>query len=339
MLIRPIQIGKNLNTDKFPSCIDTKNIRKHFPAVKSGRIITNNAATTQIPYQLVNYYKALSVGYENVHRGQSSASLQMTELFEHAHKLIARFVGARSWKEIILYRGTTEAINAIMYALMTEFRDGDNVVTTYMEHNSNYIPWYGLTKEILPRFGTNVQCRLAKFDRNSGELDLDDLARLVDKRTKVVCCTGASNFLGTKPPLSEIRDISYRSGYLHPNGIRGSYMLVDGAQLAPNAYVDVVKDDIDFFAWSFHKMLAPVGVGALYGKRRILEGLKPFHYGGDMIADGQVAPDYVGYNDLPWKFTAGTPNILGSIIAAKSAEFLTAVVLGRNTANLFNGHR
>jgi cysteine desulfurase/selenocysteine lyase len=310
--------------------MDVNRIRKHFPAVRYGRTVTNNAASTQIPDRLLNLHRELSAIYENVHRGQSSASVETTSLFENAYKVIANFIGAESWREIILYRGTTEAINSVMYSLMTEFKDGDNVVTTYMEHNSNYVPWYGLTKEILPKFNMNVECRLVKFDKETGELDLDHMASLVDDRTKIVCCTGASNFLGTKPPLDMIRKISNESGYRQPNGMNKSYLLVDGAQLVPNVYMDVVKADIDFLAWSFHKMLAPFGVGALYGKREILESIRPFNYGGDMIAEGQVSPEHVGYNLLPWKFTAGTPNILGTILAGEATKFLVEIVLGKH---------
>jgi cysteine desulfurase / selenocysteine lyase len=308
--------------------LDVARIRKNFAAINAGRIVTNNAASTQIPDSLLSLYKELSLTYENVHRGQSLASRKMSAIFENSYRIIANFVGARSPREIVLYRGTTEAINSIMYSLMTEFRDGDNVVTTYMEHNSNYVPWYGLTHEILPRFGIKVECRLAEFDRETGELDIDHLASLVDKRTKIICCTGASNFLGTKPPLDVLREIAGRSGYEQPNGIKRSYLLIDGAQLIPNAGVDVVETDIDFLAWSFHKMLAPVGVGGLYAREEILETLRPFQYGGDMIAEGKVSPDFVDYNVLPWKFTAGTPNITGTVIAGQAVNVVTDMALG-----------
>lgn len=314
--------------------IDLGRIRSYFPAIRRGRIITNNAASTQMPEQLLNLCRELCPTYENVHRGQSSASVKTTGFFEDAYKIIANFVGAGSWREIMLYRGATEAINAVMYSLMTEFRKGDNVVTTYMEHNSNYVPWYALAREILPRFGVRIECRLARFNRSSGELDIDHLAHLVDKRTKIVCCTGASNFLGTRPPIDELREIASRSGYKQPNGIRGSYLLIDGAQLVPNTFVDVARSGMDFLAWSFHKMLAPVGVGALYARREILETMRPFHYGGDMIAEGQVSPERVGYNILPWRFTAGTPNILGSIMAGKATEFLVGMVLGNGNTSI-----
>lgn len=320
--------GSNGHSANGNDALDVSSIRKLFPAVRSGRIVTNNAASTQLPEPLLDLARRLSVTYENVHRGQSAASLRTTRLFEDAYQVIASFIGARSFREIVLYRGATEAINAVMYSLLTEFRDGDNVVTTYLEHNSNYIPWYALAREILPRFGVRVECRLARFDKNTGELNLDGMARLVDDRTKIICCTGASNFLGTRPPLDKVREIAENSGYVQPTGLKRSYLLVDGAQLVPNVYVDVVASDIDFLAWSFHKMFAPVGVGALYVREEILSTLRPFQYGGDMIAEGKVSPEKVEYNVLPWKFTAGTPNIMGNILAAEAIRFLVGVVLG-----------
>jgi cysteine desulfurase/selenocysteine lyase len=160
--------------------------------------------------------------------------------------------------------------------------------------------------------------------------------RLVDRRTKLVCCTGASNFLGTKNPISGIRGIAGRSGYDQPTGERRSYLLIDGAQLVPSTYVNVREMDPDFLVFSFHKMLAPFGVGALYSREGILESLLPFLYGGDMIAEGQVSPEYVGYNELPWKFTAGTPNILGAIISAQAIRMLLDLALHPGEDVYFN---
>lgn len=302
--------------------IDTGKIRNFFPAIKAGRIVTNNAASTQTPIQLIDLLGKLVVHYENVHRGQSNSSLLTTEEFESSYETIAQFIGASSKKNIILYRNTTEAINSVMYSLMTEFKDGDNVVTTFMEHNSNYVPWYGLCREILPKFGLKVECRLAKFDKETGELDLNHLKSLVDNRTKLICCVGASNFLGTINPIKKIRKIAEASGYRQPNGEKKSYLLIDGAQLVPNRLVDIGDLDVDFLVWSFHKMLAPFGVGALYARKELLEKMRPFLYGGDMIAEGQVSPEKVGYNCLPWKFTAGTPNILGTILSAQAIRLL-----------------
>jgi len=302
--------------------LDVHAVREHFAFPRLGRIVTNNAASTQPPSELLALYQSLAPGYENVHRGQSSASQQMTALFEESYDTIARFIGAPGRASIALYRNTTEAINAVMYALLTEFRDGDNVVTTMMEHNSNYVPWHAMCREILPRFGRRVDCRLARFDPVTGELDLDHLASLIDSRTKLVCCTGASNFLGTKNPLGTIRALANASGYLQPTGERRSHLLVDGAQLVPSSFVHVRDLDVDYLAFSFHKMLAPFGVGVLYAKQHLLASSLPFLYGGDMIAEGRVFPDRVEYNDLPWKYSAGTPNILGAIISAQALRIL-----------------
>jgi len=302
--------------------IKTEKIRKFFPSITSGRIVSNSAATAQVPVQLLNLLKKLVIQYDNVHRGQSDASLLTTAKFEDSYDTIAQFIGAPSRKSIILYRNTTEATNSVMYSLMTEFKDGDNVISTFMEHNSNYVPWYGLCKEILPKFGINIECRIVKFDKETGELDFDHLKSLVDKRTKLICCTGASNFLGTKVPIKRIREIAHSSGYLQPNGEKRSYFLIDGAQMVPNMFIDVKELGIDFLVWSFHKMLAPFGVGVLYAREALLKQMRPFLYGGDMIAEGKVSPEKVEYDELPWKFTAGTPNILGTILSAQAIRLL-----------------
>jgi cysteine desulfurase/selenocysteine lyase len=310
-------------------------VRRHFPAItKKRRICTNNAASSQIPKELLKLTKKLYLEYDNVHRGQSDASAITTKRFEEAYKKIAFFIGAKQWQSIVLYRGTTEAINAVMYSLMTEFHDGDNIVTTYMEHNSNYVPWYGLCKEIAPSFGKKIEYRLVGFNKKTGELDLEDMKKKVDKHTKIICCTGASNFLGTKPPIDQVVVIGKQSGYRHLNGRIGSYVLIDGAHLVPNTSVNVEKMDIDFLAWSFHKMIAPVAVGGLYIRKEIMDTLRPFHYGGDMIAEGKVTDRKVEYTAAPWKFTAGTPNIIGTILAGEVTELLVDIVLGNQFKEL-----
>ena len=307
--------------------LDVRAIRRHFAFPAAGRTVTNNAASTQPPRELVELYRSLAPDYENVHRGQSTASQVTTALFEGSYDTIAQFIGAPDRASVALYRNTTEAINAVMYSLLGDFRDGDNVVTTMLEHNSNYIPWYAMCREILPRFGRRVDYRLARFDPVTGELDLAHLASLIDARTKLVCCSGASNFLGTKIPLSEVRALADASGYLQPNGERRSYLLVDGAQLVPGSFTDVQALDADYLAFSFHKMLAPFGVGVLYGKQHLLQSALPFLYGGDMIAEGRVFPDRVEYNALPWKYAAGTPNILGAIVSGQALRLLLDLAL------------
>jgi cysteine desulfurase/selenocysteine lyase len=305
-----------------PHAWDIDAVRSHFVFPAARRVVTNNAASTQPPRELLELIAALAPQYENVHRGQSSASQHTTALFEAAYDDIARFVGARSRKSVVVVRNTTEAINAVMFSLLTQFRDGDNVVTTAMEHNSNFVPWHALCREILPSFGRHVELRIARFDPATGELDLDHLASLVDARTKLVCCTGASNFLGTKNPIDSVRAIAAASGYEQPNGEQRSLLLIDGAQLVPGAYVDMQTLDVDFLAFSFHKMLAPFGTGVLVAKEHLLEQLPPFLYGGDMIAEGRVFADRVAYNAPPWKYTAGTPNIIGTIVSAQALRLL-----------------
>jgi cysteine desulfurase/selenocysteine lyase len=322
-----------------PRPLDVQAIREHFEFPRLGRIVTNNAASTQPPRELLALQASLAPGYDNVHRGQSAASQRMTAQFEASYDTIAEFIGAPGRASIALYRNTTEAINSVMYSMLTEFRDGDNVVTTTMEHNSNYVPWYALGREILPRLGRRVDYRLARFDPGTGELDLAHLASLIDSRTKLVCCTGASNFLGTRTPLSRIRALAGASGYRQPNGENRSYLLVDAAQLVPGSFVDVRALGVDYLAFSFHKVLAPFGVGALYAREDLLAAARPFLYGGDMIAEGRVFPWQVEYNALPWKYAAGTPNILGTIVSAQALRILLDLALNPGHAVHFRTWR
>jgi cysteine desulfurase/selenocysteine lyase len=305
---------------------DVERLRAHFDFPATGRGVTNNAASTQPPRELLDLLRSVARGYENVHRGQSTASQRTTRLFESSYDTFAQWLGAPGRRTIATYRNTTEAINAVMYSLLTDFRDGDNVVTTLAEHNSNFVPWHAMCREILPRFGRRVECRLVRFDHTTGALDVDHLDSLVDRRTKLICITGASNFLGTKPPLGQVRAIADASGYRRDDGGLGSLLLVDAAQLVPSTPVDVRRLDVDYLAFSCHKLLAPFGVGVLYAKEHLLAGSRPFLYGGDMIAEGRVGPDLVEYNDLPWKYAAGTPNILGVITSAQALRLLIDLV-------------
>ena len=322
-----------------PGHLDVRAIRGHFTFPQAGRVVTNNAASTQPARELLALYQSLAPGYENVHRGQSSASRQMTAEFEASYDTIAEFIGAPGRASIALYRNTTEAINAVMYSMLTEFRDGDNVVTTTMEHNSNYVPWHAMCREILPRLGRQVESRLARFDPGSGELDLEHLASLIDARTKLVCCTGASNFLGTRNPLGAVKALADASGYRQPGGERRSYLLVNAAQLVPGSYVNVQALGVNYLAFSFHKVLAPFGVGALYAREHLLAASLPFLYGGDMIAEGRVFPWQVEYNSLPWKYAAGTPNILGTIVSAQALRLLLDLALTPDRPRYFGTSR
>ena len=252
----------------------------------------------------------------------------MTALFEESYDTIAQFIGAPGRASIALYRNTTEAINAVMYSLLTEFRDGDNVVTTMMEHNSNYVPWYAMCREILPRLGRRVEYRLARFDPGTGELDLDHLASLIDARTKLVCCTGASNFLGTRHPLAAVRALADASGYrqperraaLLPAGRRApSWCRARSSTCRRSASTTWRSPSTSCWRRSGSACCTP---GSTCSAASL-----PFLYGGDMIAEGRVFPGQVEYNALPWKYAAGTPNILGAIVSAQALRLLLDLAL------------
>ena len=178
----------------IPAGWDVEAIRSHFVFAPTGRIATNNAASTQVPRELLELLVALAPEYDNVHRGASGASQRMTDRFEAAYDDIAAFVGARSRRNVVVTRNATEAHNAVMYMLLADFRDGDNIVATALEHNANFVPWHALAREILPRLGRRVQLRLARFDAHTGTLDLDHLASLVDERTKCSLAPGPPTF-------------------------------------------------------------------------------------------------------------------------------------------------
>ena len=246
-----------------PGTIDVRAVRRHFLFPRRGRIALNNAASTQPPRELLALFASLGPDYENVHRGQSSASAAMTARFEESYDTIARFIGAPGPASIALYRNATEAVNAVMYSLLTEFRDGDNVVTTLMEHNSNYVPWHAMCRAILPRFGRRVQCRPARFNPVSGELDLD--TRRSSTRAPSWSAARARQFSGDPDPLAAVRALADGSGHFQPNGERRSWLLMTGA--AGTGVVDRLHAlGADYLAFSFHKLLAPFGVGVLYAR-------------------------------------------------------------------------
>ena len=307
---------------------DVERVRSHFDFPGTGRVVTNNAATSQTPRELIDLYRTLSPWYESIHRGQSAASRQITATFEESFDTIATWVNAPSRRSIATYKNTTEAINAVMYSLLTEFRDGDNVVTTLMEHNSNYVPWHALTHEVLPRLGRRVECRVARFDHHTGQLDLDHLAELVDHRTKLVARDRRLELPGHQTTPGPGPTDRHRQRLPAARRERsGSLVLVDAAQLAPTNPIDVAALDVDYLAFSFHKVLAPFGVGILYARETLLERSLPFLYGGDMIAEGKVTLGHVEYNQLPWKYVAGTPNVLGVIASAQALRLLVDLAL------------
>ena len=307
-----------------PPAVDVGRVRRHFAFARTGRVVTNNAATTQPPRELRGPYRRLVPCYENVHRGQSAASQRTTRLFEEAYDTIAAWLNAPSRRSIATYRNTTEAINAVMYSLLTEFRDGDNVVTTMMEHNSNFVPWYAHVPRDpaavraaggVPRGAVRPRDRPARPRPPRRARRRAHQARLLSPAPRTSSAPSRRSPPSGGSPTA--------SGYRQPDGGCGSLLLVDAAQLVPTTAVDVQALDVDYLAFSFHKLLAPFGVGVLVRARSSCSRRRvPFLYGGDMVAEGQVAPDHVGYNDLPWKYAAGTPNILGVIVSAQALRLL-----------------
>jgi len=265
-------------------------------------IYFDNAATTQKPQQVLRTIQEFYTTYNaNVHRSPHTLGQEATELYEQAHENVARFIGAADGREIVFVRNSTEAINLVAYSLLwgenerMRLRPGDEVVATIMEHHSNLVPW----QQVCQRAGAHLKVVDIGDD---GSLDMERLAEGITERTRLVCCAHVSNVLGTINPVQEIGRLAHEAGAL---------FLVDGAQSVPHMPVNVKELGCDFLAFSGHKMLAPMGIGVLYGRRELLEEMSPFLYGGEMVAD--VTLEGATWKELPWKFEAGTANVCGGI--------------------------
>jgi cysteine desulfurase/selenocysteine lyase len=286
------------------------------------KISLDSTATTSPTREALEALLRASFDYAPFERGGSDAGIKTSLAVLSAYNFLANLVGANSWKEMVLGRNTTEMLNHVVNALkrgyegFPRFQSGQNIVTTYLEHNSNYLPWLELTN-FLKEYGINVDLRLVNVDRKTGQLDMKDLQSKVDAKTRVVSVTGKSNVLATVPDLYEIGRIAHRQGALY---------VIDGAQYVPNNFVDVKGLDVDLLAFSLHKMMAPFGVGVLYGKSRILEAMPAFIVGGGTVDDvGRAGVKYYG---LPQKFMAGSPDSLGIIASHTSVQTLLQAALG-----------
>ncbi len=301
-------------TDNKVKIFDVEKIRKDFPILKSlvhGKPLCylDNAATTQKPKividSLVEYYNSMNA---NVHRGVHHLSEVSTKAFEDARLKVKNFINASSEKEIIFTRGTTESINLVANSLAKSmFQDGDEIIITGMEHHSNIVPWQ-LIQPI-----KNIKLRTIKVDDN-GELILDDFEEMFNERTKLVSIVYVSNSLGTINPVEKIISIAHKHNVP---------VLLDGAQAIQHLNVDVQKLDCDFLAFSGHKIYGPTGIGILYGKEKFLEEMPPFLGGGDMIS--KVTFNGTTYNELPYKFEAGTSNIADAIGLGTALDYVSGL--------------
>jgi len=290
---------------------DTRQIRKDFPIldrVIDGKplVYLDSGATSQKPRQVM---EALTQYYEqynaNIHRGIHTLSEEATEAFEGVREKVRLFIDAAESREVIFTRNTTEAVNLVAYSWGRQHvLAGDEIVITPMEHHSNFVPWQQLAKE---REAKLVFLPLT----DDGQIDLPAAAKLITKKTKLVAITQMSNVLGTIVPVNQIAKMAHAVG---------AVILVDGAQGVPHIPTSVRELECDFLAFSFHKMLGPTGVGVLWGREALLEAMPPFLTGGDMISS--VSREKTSWNELPWKFEAGTPNIADVIASGAALDYL-----------------
>ena len=291
--------------------LDVEVVRKDFPILETTAhdkrlVYLDSAATSQKPRQVVDRMVAF---YEtenaNVHRGVYELSEKATAAYEHARDACARFIGAPSSRSMVFTRGTTESINLVRYTwARTNIHEGDEILLTEMEHHSNLIPWQLLAQE------SGAVLKHIPID-DDGTLRLSALDELLTKKTKLVSLGLMSNVLGTINPVRQIADAAHAVGAL---------VMVDAAQAAPHLAFDVQELDADFLAYSAHKMCGPTGAGVLYAREHLLEEMPPFHGGGEMIRE--VWLDRATWNEIPYKFEAGTPNIAQAVGMGAAVEYL-----------------
>ncbi|MBC2261395.1 cysteine desulfurase [Listeria sp. FSL L7-0091] len=296
--------------------IDIQKIRADFPILaqeinEKPLAYLDNAATSQKPKQVI---AALTHYYEfdnaNVHRGVHTLAARATDAYESARSKVAKFIHAREVAEIIFTRGTTSAINLVVDSYgEANIEAGDEIVISYLEHHSNLIPWQQLAK----RKGAVLKYIELEED---GTISVEQAKKTIGEKTKIVALAHVSNVLGTITPIKEIAAIAHQFG---------AVILVDGAQAVPHMEVDVVDLDADFYAFSGHKMMAPTGIGALYGKRELLNAMEPTEFGGEMIDFVELYDST--WKELPWKFEAGTPIIGGAIALGAAIDYLAEVGL------------
>jgi len=297
----------------------------------------DNASTTQKPKAVIDaIVDAYTNHYANIHRGVYDLSVEATDLYEGVRAKVAKFIEAKSAKEVIFTKNTTESINLVAYCQDRNLQDGDEILLTQMEHHSNIVPWQMIAERVKTKSiysSSETEGRIEKFSTSSnnrqikikyipitedGRLDMNSLDRLVTKKTKIVSLTLMSNVLGT---INPIKDIVARIKSLGSKAV----IIVDAAQAVGHTKIDVSDFGCDFLAFSAHKMYGPSGVGVLWGKRELLEQMPPFMGGGDMILS--VDFEKTTFNEIPWKFEAGTPSIADVIAFGKAISFIEKIGL------------
>ena len=272
-------------------------------------VYLDNAATSQKPKEVIdavsNYFLRDN---ENVHRGVHTLAERATEQFEQTRFKVKNLINAKSEREIVYTKGTTEGLYCVAVSFGTQVvKSGDEIVVSYMEHHSNIVPWQILCEK------TGAKLKYVKLTKN-GELDFEDAKEKITAKTKIVSIAQASNVMGVVNPIKELAKLAHENG---------AYMVVDGAQSLPHMKVDVQDLDVDFLAFSGHKMLGPTGIGILFGKMELLERMSPLEYGGEMI--DFVELDHSTFKEVPWKFEGGTQNIAGVIGLGAAIDYLQDV--------------
>lgn len=291
---------------------NVEKIRNDFPILSrkvngQNLVYLDNAATSQKPNLVINSLSDYYTNYNsNVHRGVHKLSVEATDEYDNSRVKVAEFINA-SPNETIWTRGTSESLNIVSIGLIDKVNSGDNIVVSRMEHHSNLVPWQQLCKK------KNAELRYLDHDLE-GRIDLSKAKNVIDKKTKIIAITHMSNVLGVINPIAELREMSKKNGTI---------LILDGAQSVPHFPVDMKQIDCDFFTFSAHKMLGPTGIGVLYGKIDLLEEMEPIYFGGDMISE--VTYEDAKWNDLPYKFEAGTPNIADAIATGYAVDYLVQV--------------
>ena len=320
--VKPGQSGRPVTGAlRLPTNFDVERVREDFPVLKQtihGKplVYLDNAATAQKPRAVIDaIVKFYEVDCANIHRGVHELSQRSTAAYEETRSKVRRFLNARSNHEIIFVRGTTEGINLVTQTWgRANLKQGDEIIIAGLEHHSNIVPWQILCEQ------SGAVLRIIPIDE-PGDLILEEYEKLLGPRTRMVAIGHVSNALGTINPVGRIVHMAHDAGAL---------ALIDGAQAVPHMPVDVSALDADFYAFSGHKLFGPTGIGVLYGKANLLDGMPPYQGGGDMIRT--VTFEKTTYNDLPYKFEAGTPDIAGGIGLGAAVDYVTQLGIDKIAA-------